>query len=73
MGNFNLVFILLVVNFVYIILRLIIKRKIIEVLREEYIERLELVVKGRYEVEEDIFKYKLKIKEFIEFIVKRKV
>lgn len=43
----DFVLILVVANFGYVILRLNIKRKIIEVLREDYIERLELVVKGR--------------------------
>lgn len=43
----DFVLISVVVNFGYVILRLNIKRKIIEVLREDYIERLELVVKGR--------------------------
>lgn len=43
----DFVLISVVANFGYVILRLNIKRKIIEVLREDYIERLELVVKGR--------------------------
>lgn len=43
----DFVLISVVVNFGYVILRLNIKCKIIEVLREDYIERLELVVKGR--------------------------
>lgn len=39
------------------------KRKIIEALREDYTERLELAVKGRHEVEEDILKHRSKTEE----------
>ena len=48
------------------------KRKIIEALREEYSERLELAVKGRREVEEDIFKYKSKTEELTAVMAKKK-
>ena len=42
------------------------KRKIIDALKEDYSERLELAVKGRHEVEEDILKHKLKTRELTE-------
>lgn len=48
------------------------KRKIIEALREEYSERLELAVKGRHEVEEDISKYKSKTEELTAVMAKKK-
>lgn len=71
-GNLNSVLTPLVANPVHTTLRPTTKRKIIEALKEEYTERLELAVKGRHEVEEDISKHKSKTKELTESIVKRK-
>ncbi|XP_078362950.1 uncharacterized protein LOC144647079 isoform X3 [Oculina patagonica] len=48
------------------------KRKIIEALREDYTERLELAVKGRHEVEEDILKHRSKTGELAVVIAKKR-
>lgn len=48
------------------------KRKIIDALKEDYAERLELAVKGRCEVEEDVLKHKLKTRELTELMMKKK-
>ena len=48
------------------------KRKIIEALREDYTERLELAVKGRREVEEDILKHRSKTEELAEVMAKKR-
>ena len=48
------------------------KRKIIDALKEDYSERLELAVKGRHEVEEDVHKHRLKMRELNEVIAKKK-
>ncbi|PFX32956.1 uncharacterized protein LOC111345329 [Stylophora pistillata] len=71
-GNFDSVLTPLVANPVHTTLRPTTKRKIIEVLKEEYTERLALAVKGRCEVEEDISKHKSKTKELTESIAKKK-
>lgn len=71
-GNFDSVLTPLVANPVHTTLRPTTKWKIIEALKEEYTERLELVVKGRCEVEEDISKHKSKTKELTESIAKKK-
>ena len=48
------------------------KRKIIDALKEDYSERLELAVKGRRQVEEDVLKHRLKMHELNEGIAKKK-
>lgn len=48
------------------------KRKIIDALKEDYSERLELAVKGRNEVEEDILKHKKKTRELTEIMSKKR-
>ena len=48
------------------------KRKIIDALKEDYAERLELAVKGRCEVEEDVLKHKLKTRELTKLMTKKK-
>lgn len=48
------------------------KRKIIEALREDYTERLELAVKGRREVEEDILKHRSTTGELTEVMAKKR-
>ena len=48
------------------------KRKIIEALREDYTERLELAVKGRREVEEDILKHRSKTEELAEVMTEKR-
>lgn len=48
------------------------KRKIIEALREDYTERLELAEKGRREVEEDILKHRSKTEELAEVMTRKR-